>query len=477
MIAVTCKEEKYIYNAYHITKAFFPDEDVKSAVDPAQREAVKIAGDSFQTAVCEHAVKDETDREIYRRLSEITHRQLPWGILTGVRPVKPAAKKLQEGMSREDFIKWYGKEKLVSPPKAGMAYDIAGIQERILHEINPSGKWTDTCSIYIGIPFCTSICSYCSFSLGLISDYKDRVGSYLDALEKELDYIAGPCWERRVMSIYIGGGTPTSLNEGELARLMDIVGSRFDTRQIKEFCLEAGRPDTINPEKLKILKAAGVNRISINPQTMQQRTLDLIGRDHSISDVYRAFEQAREAGFHNINMDLIAGLEGENARDMADTLERIFTLDPESLTVHALALKRRARQERQTGSASEVEEMIEAAALKAQSQGLSPYYLYRQKSIAGNFENTGYAKPGKEGLYNVLTMEEVQSIFAAGAGTDTKIVLEKSIPNPQRGGKAGNILRCSNAKDVEEYINRIDEMIQRKTELLNFSFDIIETPC
>lgn len=468
MINIVCSSDKYIYNAYHITKAFFPDEKIASEKDPSQKEAIRLSIEGQTVNIYEGKSKDETDKALYKALKELTGRELPWGILTGIRPAKPAVLKLREGMSRAEFIKWYGEEKLVSTGKAAEAYDIAETELKVLHSIRPEGSWTDSFSLYINIPFCQSICSYCSFSSGLINDYGDRVDMYLQALVRELEAAADMAGQAEISTIYIGGGTPTALNERQLEYLMKNIAGSFQTNRLKEFCVEAGRPDSINREKLEIIKAYGAGRISVNPQTMQQKTLDAVGRSHSVSDIYRAFNEAREVGFDNINMDLIAGLPGETAADMEDTLKKIMALGPESLTVHVLSIKRRAAMESQTTAAFEIEKMIELSSEYARKAGMKPYYLYRQKSIAGNFENVGYSKPKKEGLYNILTMEEVQTIYGIGAGAETKFVLDKTVPNPNRGGKAGNILRCSNVSDVDEYIRRVDEMVERKEEMKSY---------
>ena len=561
MIRISCKKDLYTYNAYHLARAFFPEEEARVVTKPSQKEAVVFdfeprtacggvgiqknacsgedrarAGRMQRIAIAEADSKDAIDKEIYRVLSGLTGRTLPWGLLTGVRPAKPAMKKLKEGMGREEFIAWYGRKKLVSAEKAGKAYDIAQKELCILDKIAsqtvqnnrrpsetggvqeekkgrkakagdpPAGgaackaadvrkdtggisfsaaeaaplcggsrllsrvPWTDTCSIYIGIPFCPGICSYCSFSLGTAAAYAKRLDAYTDALCREIRLTAALVRGKRISSIYIGGGTPTSLDLPQLERIFGCINECFDVGALAEFCVEAGRPDSITKEKLAAIKRSGAGRISINPQTMQEETLERIGRAHSTGDVYRAFEDARSFGFDNINMDLIAGLPGEGAAEMADTLEKILLLGPESLTVHALSIKRRARMESQYTKGEEVHKMIDLAAQAAARAGLEPYYLYRQKSIAGNFENTGYAKPGKEGIYNILTMEEVQSIYGLGAGADTKVVSDHAVPNPARGGKPGNILRCSNVKDVEEYIKNVDEMVRRKEQLAGWIY-------
>ncbi len=248
---------------------------------------------------------------------------------------------------------------------------------------------------------------------------------------------------------------------------MDTIQKSFSFEYLQEFTIEAGRPDSITREKLEVMRRFPVTRISVNPQTMQQKTLDLVGRKHTVQDVKDIFHAARELGFDNINMDLIAGLPGETAEDMRDTLCQIEELSPDSLTVHALAIKRAAKfgqEQRKIDLHSEIEQMVEESARAAERMGLVPYYLYRQKNIAGNFENVGYAKVDKAGIYNILIMEEKQTILAAGAGASTKIVLPEKIRLDN--GRETNLIRIENVKNITEYESRIDEMIERKGEWL-----------
>ena len=320
------------------------------------------------------------------------------------------------------------------------------------------------------MPNCPTVCSYCSFSSGALSDWQDRVDDYLDALCLELGFLADRSGDKKLDAVYIGGGTPTSLSASQLERLLSFVDERFDRSGLLEYTVEAGRPDTITEEKLQVLKKYGVTRISINPQTMQQKTLDLVGRRHTVQDTVEVFRMARRLGFDNINMDLIAGLPGEGPEEMQDTLRQIEALAPDSLTVHALAIKRAAKmgqEERKARMGSEIGAMIREAALGAERMGLKPYYLYRQKNIAGNFENVGYAKVDNAGIYNILIMEEKQTILAAGAGASSKLVLKEEVKAPgSRKGKMTKFLRIENVKAIDAYISRIDEMIERKGEWL-----------
>ena len=375
-----------------------------------------------------------------------------------------------------------------------MGLQVAQKEKELLEQLDYENGY----SLYIGIPFCPSICSYCSFSSYPIGLWKKRVDEYLDAVCKELSFIGETAKRnnKKLNTVYIGGGTPTTLEAVQLDRLLTHLENNVSFEDLKEITVEAGRPDSITREKLEVLKVHNIGRISINPQTMQQKTLHEIGRWHTVEDIKRVYAMARELGFDNINMDLIAGLPGETAEDMQDTLEQIKELAPDSLTVHALAMKRASRltREQKENSVKHKESiakqepgnvpaestsddtekiaanlscMIDMAADYAKEMDLVPYYLYRQKNIAGNFENVGYAKVDKAGIYNILIMEEKQSIIAVGAGASTKIVVpeDKAEVDPKTGNKKC-IVRVENVKDVEQYINRIDEMIERKGELL-----------
>lgn len=385
-------------------------------------------------------------------------------MLTGVRPTKLAMHQMENGMNEAQAKAFLQEVYCVSEKKAGLAVDIACREKALLSKLD----YLNGFSLYVGIPFCPSICSYCSFSSSPIDVWSPRMDDYLKALCIELHYIAKETEGKTLNTIYIGGGTPTTLTAKQLEKLLNVVDELFLNEErgaeLLEYTVEAGRPDSITKEKLEVLCSHPVTRISVNPQTMQQKTLDLVGRKHSVQAVKDIFHLARELGFDNINMDLIAGLPGENAEDMRDTLRQIEELSPDSLTVHSLAIKRAARMAQEQPARdlhTEITEMVEDAAKTAEKLGLVPYYLYRQKNIAGNFENVGYAKADKAGIYNILIMEEKQTIYAAGAGATTKIVLPEKIKT--ENGKETNLIRIENVKNIEEYIARIDEMIKRKS--------------
>lgn len=401
--------------------------------------------------------KNAVKQLLYQMLCRRTGKTLPWGSLTGIRPTKIALTRLQEGWSREEIRRYMKDTYMTSDEKTDLCIEIAARELELLKPLDYERGY----SLYVGIPFCPTTCLYCSFTSYPISKWKGRTGLYLEALFKELAYTAGKMEGRPLDTIYFGGGTPTSLEAEDLDRLLTRLEELFDTRSAIEFTVEAGRPDSITREKLQVLKNHGISRISINPQTMNQKTLDLIGRRHTVDMVKEKFWLARELGFDNINMDLIMGLPQEGIQEVSHTLREIRALKPDSLTVHSLAIKRAARlnmfKEDYSGLTIEnTPEMIAMSMECAREMGMEPYYLYRQKNMAGNFENVGYSLPGKACIYNILIMEEMQTIAACGAGTTTKVVF------PRENRRE----RCENVKEVEQYISRIDEMIQRKERIL-----------
>lgn len=391
-------------------------------------------------------------RTIYELLMKETGIRPQWGLLTGVRPAKLVSILLEEGKSDEECMRFLIEDYLVMEHKAELAVKVAKAEQKIL-----AGNKSEEISLYIGIPFCPTRCLYCSFTAYPLHQYKNRVDEYLDAMFQELDWLAAYSKKFVMKNIYIGGGTPTSLNEAQLERLLQKVEELFHPDETMEYTVEAGRPDTITREKLRLMKTYGVNRISINPQTMNDKTLMAVGRKHNVEDICRVFREAREEGHENINMDLILGLPGETAEDVRHTMEEIRKLEPDNVTVHTLAVKRASRlreelDQHDMTTADTLEEMLNIAAEYAGKMGMEPYYMYRQKNMVGNFENVGYCHPGKEGVYNVQIMEEKQTILAAGAGASTKTV------DPE----TDRIERVFNVKSIEDYIGRIDEMIERK---------------
>jgi len=476
MIYVNLNKQQFEYDVHSLVKAFYPAEDVKVVVGETedvnfrllflsdgiqfeQTETGRVWSRTAKTEIENQAEKDELKNQvkllIYKALSEVTEKQLPWGTLTGIRPTKIATAMLEQGRT-EDEIRAFMREKyLVSPEKQELSIEIAHREEKLLSSLHGVKGY----SVYIGIPFCPTTCLYCSFTSYPIAAWRDRVGKYLDALDKEIDFVAENNADDILDTVYIGGGTPSTLNAEQLERLLHKIVTTLPMEQVSEFTVEAGRADSITRDKLEVLKKYGVTRISVNPQTMNQITLDRIGRRHTVEQVLEAFQLARELGFDNINMDMILGLPGEGVEEVKHTMEVIKELKPDSLTVHSLAIKRASKlaqwiRENGMEELHNTDETMAIAEKTAREIGLVPYYLYRQKNMSGNFENVGYAAPGKFGVYNVLIMEEKQTIVALGAGSITKRVFPD-----------GRIERCENVKDIEQYLSRIDEMIERKREL------------
>lgn len=476
VIEVKVNIASYEYDIHSLVKAFYPHSqvlvqvkehftmDCPLKIDVIFSEgSVKVRtlenGCEIDSAVSElpegltrKEVKDRFKRLIYRSLSAYSKKTLPWGTLTGIRPTKIPMAMLEEGAGENEIAQYMEETYLCSPQKIRLSMEVAELEKKLLEKID----YKDGYSLYVGIPFCPSTCLYCSFTSYPLGKWEKRVDEYLDALCRELDYIA-EAYRRKVLnSVYIGGGTPTTLNAEQLDRLLTKLEENFDFTHVHEFTVEAGRPDSVTEEKLSAIRKHRVDRISVNPQTMKEETLKIIGRHHTVQQTIDAYHLARKIGFDNINMDLIIGLPGETAEDVAHTLSELEKLGPDSITVHSLAVKRAARlnlfkdtyEEMGLENSADIMDLTYSSCKK---QGMFPYYLYRQKNMAGNFENVGYAKKDKAGIYNILIMEEKQSIIAAGAGASTKLVYPD-----------GRIERIENVKDVGQYIERIDEMIQRK---------------
>ena len=481
MIIVKLNKPEFEYDIHSLVKAFFPEENVsvtaeeKHYDEPAswmfrmdyREDGIAVewrkngeeepAGQVFIAAdfTERKEAKNQLKQGLYRILSGMTGKELPWGTLTGIRPTKIPMKLLEEGQSKETIRSYMKDTYFASDEKIELSIEIAERELDILKQIDYENGY----SLYIGIPFCPTTCLYCSFTSFPLVTWRAKVDAYLDAVERELDYVAVKFGKKHLNSIYIGGGTPTTLEPYQLDRLIRKIRCSFDLSDCKEFTVEAGRPDSITREKLETLKKWDITRISINPQTMKDETLKIIGRRHTVAQTVESFKLAREIGFDDINMDLIMGLPEETLDDVKCTLEQIKALEPDNLTVHSLALKRAARlnmfkEDYKDYKMVNTTEHMNLTAEYAKEMGLEPYYLYRQKSMAGNLENVGYASPGKAGIYNILIMEEKQTIVACGAGTVTKRVYGD-----------GRIDRCDNVKDVKLYMEKIDEMIARKQKL------------
>ena len=486
MFVITLNKTIYEYDIHSIVKAFYPEKNVKVITpdtDPAKAVDLLSEQDALQGSIAfldtcvnlkldekeynwewlaagleafSHDYKDAFKGFLYKSLCAHTGKVLPWGNMTGIRPTKIAMSMLMEGKGHEEILNYYQEKHYVSEEKALLSIDIAERERKLLSKLH----YEDGYSLYIGIPFCPTTCLYCSFTSYPIVVHRKRVETYIDCLIREMDYVCEAYKNKILDTVYIGGGTPTTLEADQLDRLITALKERFDFNTVQEFTVEAGRADSITREKLEVLYKHGVDRISVNPQTMNQCTLDAIGRRHTVEQVVEAYNMAREIGFSNINMDLILGLPGEDVEEVTHTIEEVKKLNPDSLTVHSLAIKRASKlaqwiQKHDISCINNTDETMEIAMEGAKALNMQPYYLYRQKNMSGNFENVGYAREGKEGIYNILIMEELQTIVALGAGSITKRVCQD-----------GRIERCDNVKDVELYIGQIEEMIERKRKLL-----------
>ena len=462
------------YAVCEIAMAYFPrtkfedvekiprDEDyIISTLEKEGNEYRYITEISFEGKVKTNIItKTEYNKTYFKQsfheiAKDIIGGFLPWGVLTGIRPGKIARELLDTGLSESDVKKKFLDFYLTTDKKAELALEVAKNEMDILKNIDKNGI-----SLYVGIPFCPTRCLYCSFTSQSIKFTSKFVEPYLEALYREIEYTAEKLKNTpyHIETVYIGGGTPTSLTDVQLDGLIRKLYKEFDLSNIKEFSVEAGRPDTITREKLNVLKNNNVTRISINPQTINDKTLKIIGRNHTAREFIDSYNMAMALGLTNINTDLIAGLPGESTEDFIKTLDCIEALNPKNVTVHTMSIKRSSflAQDYDTytiSGAETVNTMLDLAYDRMNAMGKIPYYMYRQKNMLGNLENVGYCDKGYENLYNIYIMEEVQSIIALGAGASTKIV------------RGDNISRVFNVKDVYEYITRHDEMLKRKDEI------------
>jgi len=481
-IKVNLNDLKFRYEVYQLFNVYFPmkeikflekeeaGKDINSLKKDEEVYIFYIDGEMLRFEYKDYCkeeslgeeVKHSLRRFLFLCLKDITEDIYPWGILIGIRPSKIALKLLKEGNTEEEVIEIFKDRYLAHEDKARLCIAVANAEERIVN------KDKNNIAIYIGMAFCPTKCLYCSFTSNPISTYKKMVIPYIEALIKEIKGISAYVKEKNlnIESVYFGGGTPTAVNDKEFIMVMDEIYNNFiKDNKVKEFTVECGRPDTLTEKKLKTMKACNVDRISINPQTMNDKTLKLIGRTHSSEDIKEKFKMARELGFNDINMDIIIGLPGENYDDMIHTKNELIKLRPDSITVHGLALKRGSRMYEEfilkkgmkMTSQEEIIKMYEESRNLAESLDIYPYYMYRQKNMVGNMENLGYAKEGKECIYNIQMIEERQTVIALGAAAVSKVIfLEED-----------RIERFPNLKDLHEYVSRIDEMIEKKKVLLD----------
>lgn len=422
--------------------------------------SIRLNGDSVENAekkLPENTEKSIAEHELCRLIYHILCRKTgitpPWGLMTGIRPVKKVTELIAQGFSREEIEKNLTERYEISPKKLSLAYETAVNQLPIVNSIDKSAA-----SLYVSIPFCPTRCSYCSFVSHSMDSAIKLMPQYIEALCRELELIGQIVkdTETKIDTIYFGGGTPTSISSEDLRRIMETVSASFDLTKIREYSVEAGRPDTITEEKLRVIKELGADRISVNPQTLNDDVLRVIGRRHSGEDAIRAFELARKLGFDNINTDLIAGLPTETAESFKNTLDRIVELSPESITVHTLTVKRSAALFRDGNINMEnpAAEMVDYSIEKLMDSDYLPYYMYRQKNTVDNLENVGYARKGYESQYNIFIMDETQTIIGAGCAASTKLVYPDGLIN-----------RIHNHKYPYEYISRFEQLMERKQEV------------
>ncbi|WP_459481810.1 coproporphyrinogen III oxidase [Clostridium saccharoperbutylacetonicum] len=469
-VKINLNNLKYRYEVYQLFNVYFSMMEI-SFVEKEEagynvyidEETLKFKyKDYYKEESLGEDIKNSLRRFLFLCLRDLTNDIYPWGILIGIRPSKIALKLLNEGHSEEEVIEIFKKKYVAHTDKAKLCIKVAKAEERIVN------KDKNNIAVYVGMAFCPTKCLYCSFTSNPIGMHKKMVKPYIEALIKEIQGMSEYIKEKNlnIESVYFGGGTPTAVNDEEFAAIMkEIYNNLIKDNEVKEFTVECGRPDTLTRKKLKTMKESKVDRISINPQTMNDETLNLIGRTHSSEDIKEKFKLARELGFNDINMDIIIGLPGETHKEVLHTKNELIKLKPDSITVHGLALKRGSRMYEEfilkkgieITPQEEIIKMYEESRNLAENLGISPYYMYRQKNMVGNMENLGYAKEGKECIYNIQMIEERQTVIALGAAAVSKVIfLEED-----------RLERFPNLKDLHEYISRIDEMIEKKKMLLD----------
>ena len=387
----------------------------------------------------------------------------PWGALSGVRPTKLSTKCMAEGGSEKEAKRLLEKTYFVTPERSRLCVDASRHTLEAAKLLQPGDL-----SVYIGIPFCPTRCSYCSFVSESIERFGAFLPPYLTALHREIEYTGKLLAQSgyHIRSLYMGGGTPTTLSSGQMKALLDTINESFDLSRCLEFTVEGGRPDTLDEEKLRVILDGGATRISINPQTMSDDVLAAVGRKHTAAQTEEAFRQAARVGFTDINMDLIAGLPGDTPEKFSDSLSRVLALGPSNVTVHTLALKKGANlfQNRMPLPSNEaVAQMLCGAEDALRRNDFEPYYLYRQKYMSGSFENTGWCRPGFTGYYNIYMMEELHTILSLGGGGMNKINLP-----------AGQLERYHNPKSPQDYIARIDTILQQKDEIFELLYRLAQ---
>ncbi|MEW9121283.1 MAG: coproporphyrinogen dehydrogenase HemZ [Thermotaleaceae bacterium] len=436
------REQLYVHSLIkRYDKVLFEDNRMITVFSHEKKEYIK-------------EIKRNIKLSIYEAVSNVFEQCPEWGILTGIRPTKITHELMDHKYTLEEMKKILNQKYKISNEKANLLLEISEIERPFI-----KNNTRDLFSLYISIPFCPTRCVYCSFPSNPLTNADNAIEEYMNALIFEISAVAELLKEhgKQIETLYIGGGTPTALDAKSLDKLLAHIDKHIDLLSLKEITVEAGRPDTINKEKLKILKTHGVNRISINPQSMNDKTLEKIGRKHSSEDIIEAYWLAKKIGFSSINMDIIVGLPDEGCKEIETTMKELEKLSPENITVHTLAIKRASKlkenlQNYQLILEKQAKEMLELTKLYTHKMGMIPYYLYRQKFMVGNLENTGYCKPNYPCIYNIQIMEERQSILALGAGAISKFVYPKE----------NRLERVPNITNLEQYISRVEEMVERK---------------
>jgi len=434
-------------NSFSSVTKVFKNEELFNECEVKSLENINIAINNLRKKL-NLGVK----QSIYKALNSFKIAKVPWGILIGVRPIKVVEELIYKGIDDENILNILQNEYKLLEEKAKLMLEIGNVQRKYLYPISE-----EKYSLYVSIPFCPTRCVYCSFPSNSIKRTEKYVDEYTEKIIYEMKRVKEIMGNKKINTVYIGGGTPTAIPVRNLEKIIENIYLIFGKENVKEITVEAGRPDTINKEILTMLKAKDIDRISINPQTMNDETLKLIGRNHSSKDIIESYKLARKIGFSNINMDIILGLPGEGLKEVEYTLKNIMDLKPENLTIHTLAVKKGSKFKKTMDhynieEENIIENMIELSREYAEKMGLKPYYLYRQKQMLGNYENVGYAIKDMECIYNILIMAEKESILAVGPGGVSKIFSPKE----------NRIERVPNVKGLKEYLVRIDEMIERK---------------
>lgn len=419
-----------------------------------------LAGEILTDRHCQRLIKNA----MYRAARNAGIKHPAWGALTGVRPGKVLMTLINSGLSEKDALKSFVEDYDVTPERAALCMDTT--RETIKAAASLSER--DIC-LYVGIPFCPTRCAYCSFVSQAVEKNMKLIEPFMNALMQELEATAAEVNRLglRVVSVYMGGGTPTTLSAEQLDRLCTGLEKSFDLTQLREYTVEAGRPDTISLEKLRVLRAHGVDRVSVNPQTMSDKVLCTIGRRHTATDIVDALSKVREVGGFAVNMDLIAGLPDDSVEGFKETIEKVLALEPENITVHTLSLKKGSRimlEDTVIPTAEEVSDMLDIAQEKLRGNAYAPYYLYRQKFMSGGFENVGWTKDGYINLYNICIMEELCSIVAMGGGGSTKLVAPGDTRN----------IRFIAPKYPQEYIGNIDKVCKDKEKISEFYREVLK---